>query len=228
MYPFPYYYNSSMLILIPGLVLMLLAQWRVRREFNRFSQIASANGQSAQQVARRLLDDAGLSDVSIEHIDGTLKDHYDPSTHVLRLSGQGTSTSIAAIGVAAHEVGHALQQANGYVPMKVRNAIYPVVNISSLLAIPLLMLGFILEINELVIAALLLYASILFFQVVTLPLEYNASARSKVLLGRGYLSEDELYGVGRVLNAAAMTYLASTLVTFLQFIRLLAFARSRD
>ncbi len=228
MYPFPYYYNSSMLILIPGLVLMLLAQWRVRREFNRFSQIASANGQSAQQVARRLLDDAGLSDVSIEHIDGTLKDHYDPSTHVLRLSGQGTSTSIAAIGVAAHEVGHALQQANGYVPMKVRNAIYPVVNISSLLAIPLLMLGFILEINELVIAALLLYASILFFQVVTLPLEYNASARSKVLLVRGYLSEDELYGVGRVLNAAAMTYLASTLVTFLQFIRLLAFARSRD
>ena len=138
------------------------------------------------------MDDAGLHNVTIEHVRGTLSDHFDPRTNVLRLSG-GTSTSIAAIGVAAHEVGHAIQKADNYLPMRIRHAIYPVVNISSMLAIPLLILGFVLEINGLVTAALILYASILVFHVVTLPLEFNASARAKAMLSSGYLADDEIY-----------------------------------
>jgi len=224
-----YYYNSTLLILIPGILLMLFAQWRVKRAYSRYSQIRTSGGQTAAQVAQQLLRQAGIGDdVSIEFIHGSLTDHYDPREHVLRLSADGSPQSIAAIGVAAHEVGHAIQHAEGYLPLKIRSAIYPLVNISSWIAIPLLMIGFFLEMSGLVTAALILYASILVFQFVTLPLEFNASARAKaLLLSQGILTSGELEGAASVLNAAAMTYIASTLITFLQFLRLLSMARSR-
>jgi uncharacterized protein len=222
-----YYFTPSILIIVPGIVLLVLAQWRVRSAYGRYSQIVAQNGQTAAQIAHRMLHSANLDDVNVEFIHGSLTDHYDPSSHVLSLSVDGSPQSIAAICVAAHEVGHAIQQAEGYFPLRVRSAIFPIVNVSSMVAIPLLILGFFLEINGLVIAALVLYASILFFQLVTLPLEYNASARAKALLADGILTTEEMAGANSVLNAAAMTYLAATLLTFLNFLRFVAMFRRR-
>jgi hypothetical protein len=206
---------------------MIYAQTRVQREYRRYSQVQTQSGRTAEQVARRMLDDAGLRNVSIEFIPGSLNDSYDPRTHVLRLSNMGASRSIAAIGVAAHEVGHAIQQAQNYAPLRVRTAIYPIVSVSAWIAIPLLMIGFALELGGLVTAALILYASLLAFQLITLPVEYNASARARELLANGYLDEVEMAGATRVLNAAALTYLAAALMTMLQFVRLLSLGRSR-
>lgn len=225
---FPYFYtNSSMLILIPGILLMLWAQWRVRSVYAKYSQITARSGQTATQIAKGMLQKADLEDVGIEYISGPLGDHYDPRSRILSLSTSGSSQSVAAIGVAAHEVGHAIQHAQGYWPLKLRTSIFPVVNISSMLAIPLLVLGYALDSSGLVTAALVLYASMLFFQFVTLPIEFNASSRAKAMLADGVLSPDELEMAGSVLNAAALTYLASALVTFLQFARLLSLSRSR-
>ncbi len=227
---FPYYYGyygSSMLLLIPGILLMLWAQWRVRRTYNKYSQIAARSGLTATQASERMLQKAGLYDVGIEYVRGSLTDHYDPRTRVLSLSVGGSVQSIAAIGVAAHEVGHAIQHAEGYLPLRMRTAIFPVVNISSMIAIPLLILGYYLGVNGLVTAALILYASMLFFQLVTLPVEYNASARAKAMLADGILTPEEHEAASSVLNAAALTYLSAALVTFLQFMRLVSLTRSR-
>ena len=227
---FPYYfgyYNSSMLILVPGILLMLWAQWRVRRAYNRFSQIEAKNGLTATQAAQQMLQGAGLHDVGIEYVRGSLTDQYDPRTRILSLSVGESVKSIAAIGVAAHEVGHAIQHAEGYWLLRMRTAIFPVVNISSMIAIPLLILGYYLGVSGLVTAALILYASMLFFQLITLPVEYDASARAKAMLADGILTPEEQEAAGSVLNAAALTYLSAALVTFLQFLRLVSITRSR-
>ena len=224
-----YYWDSTILILLPGILLVLFAQIRVQSTFKRYQRVQTQRGVTAEQTARQLLDDAGLQDVPIERVAGSLSDHYDPRSRTLRLSEVvAASTSVASVGVAAHEVGHAIQHAREYTPLTVRNAIYPVVNIASSLAIPLLLLGFVLELSGLVTAALILYASVLVFQLITLPVEYNASSRAKALLADGYLTHEEVRGAGKVLSAAAMTYLASTLMALLQFLRLVAIARSRD
>lgn len=226
-----FYYDWSIIVLLPGLLICLIAQARVKTTFAKYQKIAAQQGWQAQDVARRLLDDAGLTNIPIEVIGGQLSDHYDPRARVLRLSADvARSTSVASIGVAAHEVGHAIQHAQSYAPLTMRNAIYPIVNLSSHLAIPLLIFGFILELSGLVTAALILYALVIVFQLITLPVEYNASSRARVLLAQGgYLSTQEVAQAGKVLNAAAMTYVAATLMAMLQFLRLLLiFGNRRD
>ena len=224
-----FYYDWSIIILLPGLLICLLAQARVKSTFAKYQKVAAQQGAQAQQVARRLLDEAGLQAVPIEVIGGQLSDHYDPRARVLRLSADvARSTSVASIGVAAHEVGHAIQHARSYTPLTLRNAIYPVVSLSSHLAIPLLIFGFILELSGLVTAALVLYAMVVVFQLVTLPVEYNASARARTLLAQsGALSGEEVAQAGKVLNAAAMPYVAATLMALLQFLRLLLIFANR-
>lgn len=226
-----FYYDWSIIVLLPGLLICLIAQARVKSTFAKYQKVAAHRGVQAQQVARQLLDEAGLQGVPIEVIGGQLSDHYDPRARVLRLSADvAQSASVASIGVAAHEVGHAIQHAQSYMPLTMRNAIYPVVNFSSHLAIPLLIFGFILELSGLVTVALALYAMVVIFQLVTLPVEYNASSRARMLLTQsGTLSGEEVAQAGKVLNAAAMTYVAATLMAMLQFLRLLLiFGNRRD
>ncbi|MDL2220846.1 zinc metallopeptidase [Eubacteriales bacterium OttesenSCG-928-N14] len=226
-----FYYDSTFLILIPGLLLTLYAQLRVSGTFNKYNKVESIKGQTAAQVCRQLLDGIGLHEVRIQRVSGKLSDHYDPRNLTLSLSeATHDSTSVAAIGVAAHEAGHAMQHRDNYAFLKARTTLVPVVNICSYVSIPLLILGSMLEVMGLVYAALALYASIIVFQLVTLPVELNASQRALSLLeGGNYLSGGETAQAKKVLSAAALTYLAATLVAMLQFLRLaMLFGRRRN
>ena len=229
--PFLYYgfgVDWTLFLVLPGILLAMVAQYRVKSVYNRYQKVQAGNGLSAQGVARQLLDKAGL-DIPIDEVPGQLSDHYNPRSRSLGLSaGVSQSGSVAAIGVAAHEVGHAVQHAEGYWPFTLRNAIYPVVNIASQLAIPLLLLGLVLELFGLISIALVMYSSAIIFQVVTLPVEFNASRRAKAMLAaEGILSNAELEQAGKVLNAAALTYVASLLLSILQLMRLMAMAGRR-
>lgn len=227
---YPYYFDRTMILVLIGMVVVGFAQWRVNHAYKKNQQIQTHRGETGSQVARRLLDQAGLQSIPIEVVGGKMSDHYDPRKHVLRLSAEvaGRAT-VASVGIAAHEVGHAIQHANGYAPLTVRDAIVPVVNVASQLAIPLLFVGFLLERGGLVTAALILYASVVVFQLITLPVEFNASNRAKALIAQsGGYTEEEQRGVSAVLSAAAMTYLASTFMALLQFLRLFLLTRNRD
>lgn len=227
---YPYYFDRTMILVLIGMVVVGFAQWRVNHAYKKNQQIQTHRGETGSQIARRLLDQAGLQSIPIEVVGGKMSDHYDPRKHVLRLSAEvaGRAT-VASVGIAAHEVGHAIQHANGYAPLKVRDAIVPVVNVASQLAIPLLFVGFLLERGGLVTAALILYASVVVFQLITLPVEFNASNRAKALIAQsGGYTEEEQRGVSAVLSAAAMTYLASTFMALLQFLRLFLLTRNRD
>lgn len=227
---YPYYFDRTMILVLIGMVVVGFAQWRVNHAYKKNQQIQTHRGETGSQIARRLLDQASLQSIPIEVVGGKMSDHYDPRKHVLRLSAEvaGRAT-VASVGIAAHEVGHAIQHANGYAPLTVRDAIVPVVNVASQLAIPLLFVGFLLERGGLVTAALILYASVVVFQLITLPVEFNASNRAKALIAQssGY-TEEEQRGVSAVLSAAAMTYLASTFMALLQFLRLFLLTRNRD
>ncbi len=225
-----FYYDYTFLLLIPGMILMGYAQWRVQSTYKKNQRKHTRRGETGAQVARQMLNQAGLSRIPIETVQGKLSDHYDPKAQVLRLSREvAEKDTIAAVGIAAHEVGHAIQHEQSYAPLAVRNAIVPVVNIASHLSIPLLLAGFFLEMGGLVTAALIMYASVVVFQLITLPVEYNASSRAKALLAAdGSYSQEEQAGVRQVLSAAAMTYLAATFVALLQLIRLLLITRNRD
>ena len=227
---YPYYFDRTMILVLIGMVVVGFAQWRVNHAYKKNQQIQTHRGETGSQIARRLLDQAGLQSIPIEVVGGKMSDHYDPRKHVLRLSAEvaGRAT-VASVGIAAHEVGHAIQHANGYAPLTVRDAIVPVVNVASQLAIPLLLVGFLLERGGLVTAALILYASVVVFQLITLPVEFNASNRAKALIAQsGGYTEEEQRGVSAVLSAAAMTYLASTFMALLQFLRLFLLTRNRD
>ena len=227
---YPYYFDRTMILVLIGMVVVGFAQWRVNHAYKKNQQIQTHRGETGSQIARRLLDQAGLQSIPIEVVGGKMSDHYDPRKHVLRLSAEvaGRAT-VASVGIAAHEVGHAIQPANGYAPLTVRDAIVPVVNVASQLAIPLLFVGFLLERGGLVTAALILYASVVVFQLITLPVEFNASNRAKALIAQsGGYTEEEQRGVSAVLSAAAMTYLASTFMALLQFLRLFLLTRNRD
>ena len=227
---YPYYFDRTMILVLIGMVVVGFAQWRVNHAYKKNQQIQTHRGETGSQIARRLLDQAGLQSIPIEVVGGKMSDHYDPRKHVLRLSAEvaGRAT-VASVGIAAHEVGHAIQHANGYAPLTVRDAIVPVVNVASQLAIPLLFVGFLLERGGLVTAALMLYASVVVFQLITLPVEFNASNRAKALIAQsGGYTEEEQRGVSAVLSAAAMTYLASTFMALLQFLRLFLLTRNRD
>lgn len=223
-----YYY---LILVVPALILALIAQLGVKRAYAKYGQVRVASGMTGADAAMNVLRHYGMTDVRIEHIPGNLTDHYDPRAKVIRLSdGVYGSASVAAVGVACHEAGHAVQHAKGYVPVKLRNAILPVCNIGSKLGIPLAVAGLIFSADLLVNVGLLLYSLVVLFQLATLPVEFNASRRAiRVIDDTGMLSQEELPGAQSVLRAAAMTYVASLVVSLANLLRLLAlFAGRRD
>jgi Zn-dependent membrane protease YugP len=223
-------YWSSFILLIPALALGIYAQAKVSSAFNRYSQIPSARGLTGAQGARLVLDSAGLSNVGIEVAGSKLSDHYDPRTKTLTLSPQvGNSNSLAALGVAAHEAGHAVQDSEGYAAFRLRSAIVPVANIGSNMGFILFFVGLVFYRNGLLMAlGILLYSAAVLFTLVTLPVEFNASRRAMTLLeNRSILVGDELAGARKVLSAAALTYVAAALMAILQLLRLVLISRSR-
>ena len=230
---FGYYYGfdwSYLVLVLPALLLALWAQAKVKSTYARYSQVRSYRNITGAQAARTILDANGLRDVRIEHIAGNLTDHYDPRSYVVRLSDSVyTSTSIAAIGVAAHEVGHAIQHATDYAPLTLRNAIIPVTNLGSRLSIPLIIAGLLFSAQPLVQIGILAFSLMVVFQLVTLPVEFNASNRAiRTLAADGYLDRDELAGAKSVLGAAAMTYVAALITAVAQLLRLILLFGRRD
>jgi Zn-dependent membrane protease YugP len=231
--PFFYYYDPYYwMLLVPAMLIALVAQMRVSSTFNRFSRVACRRGLTGAQAAEAVLRAHGVLDVQIQAIRGNLNDHYDPRTNIIRLSDSvyGVS-SVAAVGVAAHEAGHAVQYAQGYGPIKLRTAIIPVCNIGSQLSILFIIIGLFLYSEPLFGIGVILFSLTVLVQLVTLPVEFNASRRAIQTLESGYLlEEDELQGAKKVLRAAAMTYVAALLVSLAQLLRfLLAFSgRRRD
>jgi Zn-dependent membrane protease YugP len=224
----PYY----LLFALPGLLLGLWAQARVRGAFNQYSKVRTARNVTGAEVARSLLDENGLHDVAVEETQGFLSDHYDPRTRVLRLSPDVYRTpSVAAAGVAAHEMGHALQHAAGYAPLQLRSAIVPVAQFGSSLAPILFIIGFLLNFTTLAWAGVILFAGAVLFTLVTLPVEFDASKRAKALLSSsGIMVGEEIRGVDKVLDAAALTYVAAAVAAIGQLLYyvLLLGGRSRD
>ena len=206
------------------------AQFRVSSTFSRFSKVRASSGMTATQMAEQLLHAEGVYDVSVERTRGNLTDHYDPKNMVLRLSDStANSTSVAALGVAAHEAGHVLQHRDGYAPLMLRTAAVPVVNIGSNLSWPLFLVGLIFSWEPLLYAGIALFALAVLFALITLPVEFNASKRALAALeANGYLQPgEEMRGAKKVLSAAAMTYVASAFMAIMQLLRLLAIAGAR-
>ena len=223
-----FYYDPTYLLLIPGLLLALFAQARVSSAFAKWKQVRSRVGMTGAQIARLILDQNGADDVRIERVPGSLTDHYDPEDGVLRLSDEVyASGSVAALGVAAHEAGHAIQDARDYAPLRIRSTMAPVANVGSMAAVPLFMLGLVFSWEPLLKIGILCFLFAVMFYVVTLPVEFNASDRAVAVLSSGYLPEDEVRGVKAVLSAAALTYIAAALQAILQLLRLLLLANSR-
>ena len=225
---FPFY-DWTLFIVIPGLLLAMWAQFKVSSAFRKYDKVRARSGVTGAELARRLLGQAGLSDIIVEQVRGELTDHYDPSKRVLRLSsGVYESASIAALGVAAHECGHAIQDGEGYVLLGMRGAIVPVVSIGSNLSWPLFLAGLIFSWDPLMLAGIVLFALTVVFTLITLPVEFNASGRAlAVLESGGYLDAEELVGARKVLSAASMTYVASALNAILQLARLLLLSGNR-
>ena len=226
----PFFYDWTYILLIPALILSMWAQFRVSSTFNRFSKVRASSGMTATQMAEQLLHAEGVYDVSVERTRGNLTDHYDPKNMVLRLSDStANSTSVAALGVAAHEAGHVLQHRDGYAPLMLRTAAVPVVNIGSNLSWPLFLVGLIFSWEPLLYAGIALFALAVLFAIITLPVEFNASKRALAALEtNGYLQPgEEMRGAKKVLSAAAMTYVASAFMAIMQLLRLLAIAGSR-
>ena len=225
-----YYFDPTYILVIIGLVLCLGASWMVKATYKKYSEVYPMRHMTGAEAAQRILQSAGITDVRIEQVDGDLTDHYDPRAKVLRLSQLNYNTSsVAAIGVAAHEAGHAVQHNVGYFPLKFRNAILPVANLGSQLGVPLVVIGLIFSFGDTLInIGILLFAFAVLFQVVTLPVEFNASKRAvKMLENQGILYGEELSGCKKVLSAAAMTYVAAAASSALQLLRLVLLGRRR-
>lgn len=222
---FGYYMSSNMLYIIlvlPAFIISLIAQAKVKSTYSKMAKVRNTSGYTGAQAAAAVLRHYGIMDVRIEETHGKLSDHFDPRKKVIRLSREVYyGNSIAAVGIACHEAGHAAQHAQGYVPIKVRNAIIPACNIGSYLGIPLAFVGYFLGFEPLILAGLALYSLIAVFQLVTLPVEFNASARAvRVIDENGLLrSEEEISGAKKVLSAAAMTYVAALVVTLANLLR---------
>lgn len=221
-----YYY---WILVIPAMIISLIAQIQVKSTFARYNRVPNRKGYTAAMLARQILDENGLQHIRIERVAGELTDHYSPKEDVIRLSDSTyNSTSVGALGVAAHEVGHAIQYGVGYFPIKVRNAFIPITQIGSSIAWPLAILGIILGFPLLTEVGILLFCAVVLFQLLTLPVEFNASHRAiRTLREDRILDEDELKGTKKVLAAAAMTYVAALIVAFANLLRLLAL-RNRD
>lgn len=218
-----FFWDISMIILIPGLLLAMYAQAKVSSTYNRYKKITSHSGYTGAQFARKMLNDNGLYDVTITQISGRMSDHYDPRANQVRLSAEVyNGTSIASLGIAAHEVGHAVQHATNYFPLTVRNLVVPVTNFSSSIYMLFIFIGIIMNSFSMIQFGIMLFAVIVIFQVITLPVEFNASRRAIATLGGdGVLDAEELSGAKRVLGAAAMTYVAAMVTAVLQLLQLL-------
>lgn len=226
---------TYIVLVLPAVLLSLWASWNVNSTYRRYSQDSNSRGLTAAEAARRVLNANGLSNVPIECIPGELTDHYDPSANVVRLSeGVFGSCSTAAIGVACHEVGHAIQHATGYLPVRIRSAIVPVTNIGAKLSVPLIMAGLLLSgfSQKLIMAAyigILLFSLCAVFQIVTLPTEFNASRRALVSIqDMNLLTGEEITGAKRTLRAAALTYVAALTTTLVQLLRFIILVNSRS
>lgn len=213
----------TILLLVPAILLSLYAQMKVQSTFSRYSQVFSSRGLTGAVVAREILRQSRIYDVRVEPVAGTLSDHYDPRAKALRLSEPVYgSSSLAAIGVAAHEAGHAIQHDVGYVPLGIRSAIVPIATFGSNLAMPLLIIGLIFGSPMLAQTGVLAFSAVVLFQLITLPVEFNASNRAiEVLVDGGYITREEVGPTRAVLNAAALTYVAAALMGILNLIRLL-------
>lgn len=224
MFPNIYGLDSTYIFIIIGAVLTLGASALVNATFSKYSAVRSLSGMTGAQAAQRILNQAGIYDVTVEHINGKLTDHYDPSAKVLRLSDSvyGQS-SVAAIGVAAHECGHAIQHQHGYVPLRLRTAIVPLANFGSKISWPLIVLGIFLSMSQtLIYAGIILFSFAVVFQIVTLPVEFNASRRAvKILDESGILYGEEVQITKKVLGTAALTYVAGAAASVLQLLRLI-------
>ncbi|MBR2405113.1 MAG: zinc metallopeptidase [Clostridia bacterium] len=227
-----YYYGidyTYIIFVLPAIIISLIAQFKVTSTFSKYSKILSFRQITGADVARRILDKNALSSVALEHVRGNLTDHYDPRSKVLRLSDSVfSSKSIAALGVAAHECGHAIQHSKGYIPLKLRHAIYPAVRFSSAAAMPLILIGLIVNTPFLLTFGITLFSAVVLFQLITLPVEFNASKRALSILRESrYLEDDELKAAKKVLTAAALTYVASALTSMMQLLRFIVLANNR-
>ena len=224
------FWDATYVLVILGAVLCAAASWNVNRTYKKFSQYYSSRGLTAEAVAAAILRNAGITDVRIERIRGSLTDHYSPSEKVLRLSDSVYgSSSVAAIGVAAHECGHAIQDQVHYLPLALRSVSVPIANIGSMLYWPVILLGLILGYMQLAQVGVLLFTFVVLFQLITLPVEFNASHRALAILSEsGLLMGDELDGAARVLRAAALTYVASLFSSILQLLRLMLLTNRND
>ncbi len=230
-FPMGFGFDPTILILIPTILLTLYAQSRVKSSFAKYLRVPTRKGYTGAQVARVLLNEAGLEDVPIEVSAGQLSDHYDPRNRVLRLSNDVyRNSSIASVSVAAHEVGHAIQHANGYVPLSLRNMVFPIARFGSSAAWFFIIIGLILPAFQgLMDVGILLFGAAVLFQIITLPVEFNASTRAMQLLDtNGFITQDESAGAKKVLNAAALTYVAAMAAGVAQMIRLILIRNSRS
>lgn len=226
------YFDPTYLLVILGVALCMLASAKMNATFRRYSGVPSHSGITGREAAERLLKNAGIYDVRVEHVSGNLTDHYDPRNKVLRLSDATYNrTSVAAIGVAAHECGHAIQHARGYVPLQIRGALVPVANFGSTIAWPLIVIGLFMNSGSaslLLNLGILAFSAAVLFQIVTLPVEFNASGRALRILGdTGMLYPDEVRDTRKVLTAAALTYVAGAASAILQLLRILMITDSR-
>lgn len=237
--PFYGYYSfygmdaSVLMLMLAAVAFSVYAQFKVNSTFNKYAKVTSAKGRTAADIARTILDRNGLTHIRIERVSGNLTDHYDPKGNVIRLSDSVYgSTSVAAIGVASHECGHAVQYGVNYAPIKLRAAIIPITNIGSNLAMPLILLGILMSFTGLAYVGVALFSLSTVFQLITLPVEFNASNRAlQTLDGEGILTDSEMKGAGKVLSAAAMTYVAALAVSLVNLLRMLAMVnnnRRRD
>lgn len=229
---YPMYFDPTYILVLAGVAISMMASAKMRSTFQRYSRVRSRSGMTGREAAERLLKSQGIYDVRVEHVSGSLTDHFDPRNKVLRLSDATyNSASVAAIGVAAHECGHAVQHAKGYTPLSIRSALVPVVNFGSAVSWPLIFAGLLINSRSAVMMlnlGILAFSLSVLFQIVTLPVEFNASNRALRILGdTGMLYPDEVRDTRKVLTAAALTYVAGAAAAILQLLRLLLITNSR-
>lgn len=227
-----YYWDPTYILVVIGAVICMIASARVKGTFNKYSQLRSMSGMNGAQVAQRVLQAAGIYDVQVRHVSGSLTDHYDPRTKTVNLSDPVyNATSVAALGVAAHECGHAIQHAKSYAPLSIRSALVPVANFGSMLAWPVILIGLFFNTRSsglIIDIGILLFSAAVLFQLVTLPVEFDASRRALVMLRtQGILADDELRYTRRVLKSAALTYVASAAAAILQLLRIILITNGR-
>ena len=227
-----YYWDPTYILVVIGAVICMIASARVKGTFNKYSQIRSMSGMNGAQVAQRVLQAAGIYDVQVRHVSGSLTDHYDPRTKTVNLSDPVyNATSVAALGVAAHECGHAIQHAKSYAPLSIRSALVPIANFGSMFAWPVILIGLFFNTRSsglIIDIGILLFSAAVLFQLVTLPVEFDASRRALVMLRtQGILADDELKYTRRVLKSAALTYVASAAAAILQLLRIILITNGR-